>query len=293
MLAIANGHALDQARQINIFRFLLHQCDLMDGFENPTSPLIQYQLLSTLEDESLKWLWNNISAAFEHDDVVRIRCHLLQAFVYNITGASSSTQEQARINQVIELMDSEILQRYLQGEFSLLEPFFKDGEGFSSCDSQRYARIFFDLLDAWDVEIQTFRACEQKILSTLFWTYASMFRKRKIVFEDQGDSNRLLYWVWDLDTWAPGYTLVSEHMGLGPDSGWHSPIWYGEWLLPSEHLVSWPFSESDARFDMDERYIEGTHWESRFNRREANKARKERAQTGQKGSRRMPGAWVW
>lgn len=292
-LAFANGRESDQNQQINMSRFLLHQCDLTDDIEDPESPLVRIQFLATLEDESLKWLWHNISAVFEHNDVVRIRCHLLQAFVCGITRATSSTQEHAKIDQVVELMDFELLQRYLKGEFSLLRPLFANDQDLSSIDSQRYGRIFLDLLKRLRLDMNDCVGGESELLRTRPWSYVGVWRDRNIVSEDQGDDNRLLSWVWDLDPSAPGHTLVSEHMSLGPDSGWHRPLWSRDWHYSFEHRVSWPFSESDARFDRHGHYLGGTHWESRFNRREANKARKERARTGQKRSRRMPGAWSW
>lgn len=292
-LGLANSRESSDDQQINICRFLLHQFDRVDGVEKRQSALVQYQLVSTLEDESLKWLWHNLSAVFENDDVVQVRCHILQALVCKIPRATTRTQEQAKINQVVELMDSEILQRYVKGDFSLLRPLFANDQDVSSIDSQRYGRNLLDLLEAWNVDMQTLQASESKVLGVEPWWYPDMRRKRNILFKDQGDDNRLLYWVWDLDPSAPGYTLVSEHMGLGPDSGWYRPIWSEDWLYGYEHRVCWPFSESEARFNRKGWYCEGTYWESRFNRREANKARKERARTGQKRSRRMPGAWSW
>jgi hypothetical protein len=103
--------------------------------------------------------------------------------------------------------------------------------------------------------------------------YLSHGMQRRVIFERSECGDWILKWVWIHDTSAPGYLLVSEYISLGADAWFQS---------------SWPF------VSVENYYRDQNLEHLRFGRRLADKARKERARTGQKRAKsRMPGSWNW
>jgi hypothetical protein len=179
---------------------------------------------------------------------------------------------------IVRLMgDDNTSQYYLGGNFKFLNTLF--GQTSSSFDSQVLGAFFLNLLERLNMDVEACMARELDVLTDGVLKPRSWMEERKAVFEPFDHGGWLLRWIWVFDDSAPGYLLVSEHIGLGPDE-------YGAWY--------WPFFEDPLYFWSQESRYRWAKVEARSTRRLANKARKERARTGQKQPRsRMPGAWNW
>jgi hypothetical protein len=91
-----------------------------------------------------------------------------------------------------------------------------------------------------------------------------------------------LDWTWDLDRTNPLFLLISEMSAFTVDS-----------VLRIGRISSNDAPFREARWEQPYSNIVIDPWPARFKRRQAKKARKERARSGQKRNRsKMPGSWV-
>lgn len=286
------GSQPGRGSQLDTIRFILQHCDQVDDLEDPRCPIPQCYAMTAMGDRTVDWFWHNISIVFENHDVLTLRYALLQNLMIDIYFLPVySPEASTRIRHIMDLMTPEMIQHYVQGEFSLLQPLFRHST--CSLDSHWYGQVLLDLLRALNIDE---KACIDAELShsagTLLLSSPWQGGNRKVVFEQLDDQRFLLSWIWDMSSSEPGYLIVSEYMGLGPDSYWYSSVWiHGK--KPYFFNYCWPFSDAHPDLHGDGYNIKGTPQEKRFERREANKARKERARTGNKRPRRMPGAWNW
>lgn len=276
--------------QLDTIRFMLQHCDQVDDLEDPRCSIPNWYAMITMEDRTVDWFWHNISTVFENHDVLTLRYAMLQRLMNGMYSLPVySPEASTRIRHIMDLMTPEIIQHYVQGKFSLLQPLFWHLR--CSLDSHWYGQVLLDLLRALNIDE---KACMDTELShsagTLLLSSPWQEANRKVVFEQLDDQRFLLSWIWDMSSSEPGYLIVSEYMGLGPNSDWYKPVWLGQ---PYFFNYCWPFSDAHLDLHGDGYNIKGTPQEKRFERREANKVRKERARTGKKRPRRMPGAWNW
>jgi hypothetical protein len=227
------------------------------------------QAISMLSLTSLSWLWTNAGLVLYGDDLLSFRCYLLHCFVCKYQWHHAIWQDDAVTERIVNLMDEEMIQHYLQGKIALMESLFWRRFA-SSEESQRVGSAFIDLLTRLGLDVE---AC---INMELEYHPGGLIKSRysdgvdlRIVFHSLQNGGWILRWTWDLDPLAAGHILVSEHIALGADS-----------FFP----IGWPFSW----------YRNSGTDDARRERREAAKARKERARTGQKRTKRkMPGTWNW
>jgi hypothetical protein len=178
-------------------------------------------------------------------------------------------------------MDEEMIQHYLQGKIELIQVLLECT--IASVQSQRVGSAFIDLLTRLGLDVE---ACINMELGNLpegllnYWFIEQP--GRQIVFDSSQNEGWTLRWTWDFDPLAAGHILVSEHIALGADNF---------------YAFGWPFYTIDPSFDWVHWKVcdrVGGKYDARRERREAAKARKERARTGQRRIKsKMPGAWNW
>jgi hypothetical protein len=265
-----------QPDDFSTLRLFLLDCDLVDDFEDEyTTRGFLYSNVYSID--IIEWLWVNATTVLSEGELLRFRYLLLQNLVQNYHHCSPSDLSELEITeQIARFMNAKMMEHYLEGEFELLRHCFPQAWVPSSLDSQRIGGAFIALLKRLGLD---FEACINMELERLPGDFLSAhmpwYMHRKVVFEPLADRGWLLKWIWVFDPSEPGHLLVSEHIGLGPDT-----------LDSSE----WPFSGfSWKKGNANE--IDKSN--TRFNRRMAIKARK-CARTGQKRTKsRMPGAWDW
>jgi hypothetical protein len=268
---------------IDTFRLLI---DYGDGFEDLVDEGRSihdiYLNHSRYSFEANNWLWHYAANVLCDPDLLRLRLLLLSNHVARYEFHDSSKEDEALTIRIIALIDDEIKAVWSQEKFTLLKSLFRYCN--SSLDSQRLGGIYLDLLLRLGFDVEACMAKELKCLSESLANPLcpfSIWDKQKIVFERLDGHGWVLRWEWILDPCEPGYLLVSEHVRLGPDI--------------SEYDVNeWPFS-TKLPWYQEEKILEQTlKTKTRFERRMATKARKERARTGKKQPRsRMPGAYHW
>jgi hypothetical protein len=274
------GHTLSsRADEAETVRLLLQSCDQVDQFDEDSfwfSPRYGWVNITL---ETIEWSWFNAALYIDDDELGNLRVSLLRGiFSQCATTFSEGSEIDHYTEIIIRLMgDDNTSQYYLDGSFGFLDTLF--GPAFWSLDSQALGAFYLNLLERLNLDVRACMARELDFLSGGVLKSRSWVGERKAVFEPLDHGRWLLGWIWVLDDSAPGYLLVSEHIGLGPDE-------YGAWY--------WPFFEDPLYFWSQESRDRWAKVEARSARRLVNKARKERARTGQKRLRsRIPGTWNW
>jgi hypothetical protein len=129
--------------------------------------------------------------------------------------------------------------------------------------------LFLDWLIGLDIDPE---ACVCNELAFSDETIPSFYLpEQRIIFQRTGERKWRLGFEWVFDRQAPAYALVSEYTSL---------------TVEAEKCYLWPF-------DLEYRPSRDRAINSRFERREEAKRRKERVRAGLKRPRsRMPGAWT-
>lgn len=254
-------------------RLLWPVCNAIADFGDAYSMKYYHSIDLQSNDDQIEWIMMYARSMLDGSELISFRTMVLQRILLN--EACCLVDRGMITENLLQMIDAEILRHYIQGGFSLLEPLFAYRD--SSIDSQSLGNIFIDLLIHFGLNVEACIAMELESLPGA-WKFDP---KRITIFERLGAEDWSLRWEWDLDSHDPGYLLVSEHIGLGPDTR-------EDW-----GVCVWPFSIPYAGLGYYEVLCQRSRPnQPRFNRRMANKARKERARTGQKRTKsRMPGAW--
>jgi hypothetical protein len=272
---ICSSPTSDEAETI---RLLLHSCDQIDDFEAMNLPLALVPFYFRNSLDTLEWMWINAAAVLDCQELLHFRVLILRGMVEHLSYSRGDHEASQCISMIVKLMNAQLLEYYLAGNFGLLNFFY--GMSHSSLDSQVIGALFLDLLTRLGLDVEASMNRELELLPDgLLENEYYMYRNRKVVWEALENGAYLLRWIWVLDESAPGYLLVSEHIGLGPDGLF---------------AIVWPFFEDPTRYYGEGHKKKWTKVKARSIRRLANHARKERTRTGQKLPRsRMPGAWNW
>jgi len=259
-----------EGKVIEITRLFLPICDQDVGFEHAYT----LSMVRWMSPGRFEWLWMYAANVLDDVELISFRSKLLKCLVAHFPWSRDAEQNNSWHELSCKLTSSEMLQHYTRGEFKLIETLFNNYH--SSFDSWTIGSRFLDLLRRWDLDVEAAVAKELADLPLLLHNYWNMDVTRKLLFEPLEGGGWRLGWEWNIHPQESGYLLVSEHIALGLDNAWQ--------------FNRWPFFDKDW-VEMDEKI---TKRQTRFNRRTANKARKDRARTGQKRARsRMPGAWDW
>jgi hypothetical protein len=274
------GHSpSSRSDEVETVRLLLQSCDQVDQFEedsyffNPRYGWVDITL------ETIEWIWFNAAFYIDNDELGNLRVSLLRGIFRDCATTFMKDPEIGHYTETIVrlMIDAHTSEHYLGGNFEFLNTLF--GFDSSSLKSQVLGAFYLDLLERLNLDVRACMARELDFLSGGVLVSPPWAGERKVVFEPLDHGGWLLRWIWVLDGSAPGHCLVSEHIGLGPDISWAK-----DWPFFEHPLGSWSQESRDRWAKV----------EARSTRRLANKARKERARTGQKQPRsRMPGAWNW
>jgi hypothetical protein len=252
---------------IDTMRLLLHDGEMMDNFEDETYTLEHPLHLNGMNLETLEWLWMNASKALSAPELQGLRSCLLKILILEYRSKPNTNDDVTEC--MIRLAPKGLIQRYQEEGKGLIGTLFKYSS--SSIESSQAGGRFIDLLNRLGLDVESCINMEDECF--LKTHYLSHGMQRRVIFERSECGDWILKWVWIHDTSAPGYLLVSEYISLGADAWFQS---------------SWPF------VSVENYYRDQNLEHLRFGRRLADKARKERARTGQKRAKsRMPGSWNW
>lgn len=282
------GPAFDQSRpreskqaDVDTLRILLDQSDQVDNYEASFEHVPMPQVLHFFLEKHLdvtEWLWNYAAQAFYGADLACLRAKLAQELTR--TYRSDDDHYNRTINQLlIRLMDDITLKMYLSGKFSFLSNVWNYED--TSIDSQYSGAVFINLLSGLGLDIAACLNMEtHHHLRGATWDEVCRNGGARIVYEQLSEQDWILRWVWEYAVEAPGHIVVSEFSPLA-----HEIFFAGHWPFCAE---GWIFESDEHRFREERKRM------VRFERRQAAKARKERARDGEKLPRsRMPGAWIW
>ncbi|CAO2647786.1 Nn.00g087080.m01.CDS01 [Neocucurbitaria sp. VM-36] len=217
----------------------------------------------------VEWLWvNSREFYFETLPLSLLRSRLVNAMIYHYSSAWLYSKELVT-RQVVTMMDPDKLDFISEESHTFLPQLFCFQD--NPLRSFEVGNAFINLLSLLGLDIQTFMAKELKSWPSSSNHQDSYDYRKRIIFERSCNGGWLLGWNWIHDPQAPGYLVVSEFSVLGGRD------WY---------------YNGDVGVGLKYPWMSSLISTTRFNRRMATQARKERARTGQKRpKRRMPGAW--
>jgi hypothetical protein len=225
-----------------------------------------------MDYDLMEWFWINAAAFWTDRALVDFRSSLLHYMISHYgsgRGCGSYDQETTRV--LVKLVDAKTLLYCFQDEIRLILILF--GQCTCSLDSQRTGGAFIDLLVRLGIDAA---ACVETHMAGL-WEDGVDALARNCMFERLEDGTWILGWVWIHDKSAPGYLLTSEHIALGADVETRRAF-YWTFLVGKDQAYRRSKKNSQCHSD----------------RLMADKARKERARTGQKRTKsRMPGTYNW
>jgi hypothetical protein len=256
----------------------LLEFDQIDEF-NPRSDVssLTYGITGLQSLDVINWLWVNAACAFEEADLIGVRVVIIKSLVIRSILFPTDHLKESVFQFLVPVMDDEMKKQYLAREFQLL-PLL--GATFSSCESEQLGQAFLGLVAKLDLDAKVCLDIELQNANDVL-SYDGSFRR--IVFEEFNGAVKSLRWEWTYDQSAPGYEVVTEFNGLSGDTP--ASCVHSTWPLPD-------FEDFEACYLYYKDRVPNRA--TRFARRMATKARKERARTGQKRPRsKMPGAWTW
>jgi hypothetical protein len=259
--------------QLETVRLLFQDCEIIDDFESQYTMIRTYMAWCCISSETLEWVWVNAAEVLSHQELRGLRSCLFESLLSGL-GLHSGPNEKI-MECIVRLISPEWIQRYLEDNNKLLRILFKyDG---ISIESHSTGSAFIGLCERSGLDLEACISSQCEKFNKLEYKCI----KRRVILERSDVGGWILRWVWVHDSSAPGYLLASEYIALGADSMW-------------DFDFHWPFSDSKPPTDYRSYILREKHEQLRFNRRTANKARKERARTGQKIAKsRMPGGWNW
>jgi hypothetical protein len=253
-----------------------------DQIDNPDStpkrlnnPHVAIGFLETRLD-IVEWLWTHATLAFHGAELLHLRAKIARALVdAYVPHADSHNDNITRL--LVKLMDDDMKYEYMRGTYKLIMFF---GWRHSSIDSALLGANILKLLYGWGLDAEY---CIAKELEGGLLLKPSQYSPgRRIILEKSGPVADKLMWEWVFDPRALGYDLVREFSALAADS------------YVSDTSSQWPFLETDVSWPEDRCEEAQRKRTTRFERRTATKAYRERARTDRKQHRSsMPGAWDW
>lgn len=288
---------------IDTFRTLLTCSVSVERLELDNKYQRGWSETTPLHAATLEWLWVNAAVVFHGEELYALRIRLAKLLVKRYVTRAPENHNKEVVARLLKLLDVEMLRLYRDGGYKLLMQFM---QGHSSVESHLVGEAFLELLTSSGLDVE---ACIRMELEEHPGGIIEEFYpgpNRKMIFEKDGSHRASLRWEWAVDPNAPGYDVLTEFavMALdmhrnsdmdGPSFGRHSWTKGTESETDLDHIY-WPFIDlksKEAYFKYSEESANPLQ-ASRLERRLANKARKERARSGQKRVRsKMPGTWGW
>ena len=255
-----------------MFQLLLDEKNLIEDYSNPS----ELFPVSEAEPESLFWLWQQCRHRFSSEYSLVVRIRILKSW-----WASMGLEQFRDDPDLFGVGDSkldlsvDLLDEIQSGRCGLMLTACAE-HCLSEYRSFEVGAMLIDWFSQLGIDVESCLANELKLWPEGWGsnTYAGL-PGQKIVFEGSGDQDWILGFEWILDAQAPAYLLISQYRAIAMDQ-WRQ---YDYWPFEYHHHFS------------HRKYVLQA---SRFERRTASKARKERARTGQKRPKsKMPGTWTW
>jgi hypothetical protein len=267
---------------VDTIRILLYNCDIADDFGVVDNRGLYSPRLSV---HIAEWVWINAANVMDDSGMAYIKRLLLRNLICSIGYLDKYDADQVCstddvVGLAVKLMDVDVTESYLKGEITFIDDLFIFND--SSLTSAALGDHYIEILTRVGLDVEACIKMELTSLSdnsvdTSYWNGLP----RNFMLERRDEDQLSLRWIWVLDPDSSGFILLSEHAALTCDYAWY--------------FSHWPFAEpihGRLRNKSPERI--NAQLETRFDKCAANKARKERARTGQKRFKsKMPGAWTW
>lgn len=265
-----------QVRQIDILRLLLEHEP--EHFETISRGCNAYTNRLSRAIDAIEWLWDNVTFVLQNEGLLEFRSHILRVLVENLHALKYYTDDERMIEGTVRLLNTKMKEHYSSGIVGLVKPLFF--QSLSSTESQEIGSVFIDLLSRSGFDVQAcIRADLDHFSHVMKDSYGISGLCRKVILEPYDRGGWSLRWEWILDSSSPGYLLVSEHIGLGPDT-----IWLDEWPFgQGKHYLPW---DGDGDEYWNQKSLRA------FERRMNNKAGKARKKERRKQRHKVPGAWI-
>ena len=230
------------------------------------------------EHETL-WLWHQSQEFLSGQQLFDFQVILVRAILKDIV------QGRLRDREIIfqtcaKLIQKEHLIEIESGRFELLRSLWGDYPyGITPLDSHNEGSLLISLLlylgiDAQSCIVREIQTLEDGILTP----YTRLSADKKIFFEQSQEGDWSLWWEWE-------YTRHES------ETTWYTVLSQYEAIVTTFGLLCWPFAEQKY-LSINNKMLEKHKSDSRFQRRMAAKARKERVRTGKQQLRsKMPGSW--
>ena len=280
---------------IDTFRLLIQYSEGTQDFEDEETTYQDDGMPNFIGNsfEAIEWLWFYAETILNRAQLLRLRLELLKECVNKYRDYSTSEEDEELTLKILGLVDTDMREQWLHRRIALLPSLFEYGTSYM--DSQRIGSAFLDLLMRLGLDVGACMAMEFHCMRERDVDWSCMIHnrhERTFRFVQSEGCGWVLKWEWNFDPGEPGYLVVSEYPGLGPDDC-DSETGYN-----NGHM--WPFAcktqilcgNSDYRGTTEPGRLRERA--ARFNRRMAAKDRKERTRTGRKRVKsKMPGAWSW
>lgn len=233
----------------------------------------------------LQWLWNNCEPLLDQEDVLTAQTSIVEGCWLGY----KQLQEKGIHQDLLAMVMDQNFREHMQScALQLLD--CSIGACQSSTRSYDIGAAYLDWLLSLGIDVEDYigKALEQMphgMPATYFHP------ARKVIFKKDSNQDWVLGFEWAFDSELAGYMLVSEYSGLLVD--WMGPTEQDDIILygTMEDRMSLNLSHSDMTRQNAQRQAQR---HARFERRIADKAKKERARLGQKQSKsKMPGGWQW
>jgi hypothetical protein len=241
--------------------------------------------------EYFRWLWDQIADVYDGDDIFDARIKFIREMVrHSVEVKMPDIQPWLKIGAVIQLIES--------GSCGLINYIWYPERRWGGKPESSYeeGNKIIKVLKALGVDIRTWLSQELNSIKgglLTSWTEPSVKIVASCIEQEQDLWDLHCEWTWDIEPRSHAYEVLSCYSNLaGPQI--------------------WTFDYSNRKFfpESDETYLENgqnwpywwpwslqsEHYQTRFQRRQAKYARKERVRAGQKQPRiraHMPGAWTF
>ncbi|KAF2853001.1 hypothetical protein T440DRAFT_497472 [Plenodomus tracheiphilus IPT5] len=270
MSAISYLNCRNSPLAIGTLRVLMSSKEVIDDIVYASFSGYGWRLSSEWSPESFEWLWKQLESMYADEDLAPLRSKIFSFALYGfahsvgfgVNGRAPKFNMTSRTRDNFKSDDIHILVGSLSSY----------GADTSFVVGAAIVKVLLE--HGLDVEV----CCARMRHS--FDANRNLSIQR-FISERVGEQDWILGFKWVFEPQGSGYLLVHEFTALVVESRLEL------------HTDFWPFAREYARWGWPGRKYDDPKRQSRFARRMASKARKERARNGQKRPRsRMPGGWI-
>ncbi|KAH9871944.1 hypothetical protein J1614_006203 [Plenodomus biglobosus] len=241
------------------FRALMSSREAIENMsEEFTRYVYWFRHSSGFSPEPFEWLWTQLMSMEVDEDLVLLRCRVFYCALFGFVFTLSRNKQARAPKFDVSPRTRHEIENVSHIEFRRIFRWAKFAED-----------TILEVLVEHGINVE---AC---LTETLAWYNTSPDSTKGLILKRDREQGWTIDVVWKFDPQASGYLVVNEFPMLTDQD------WVDRW----EWQVNWSFSGGWVDISPNA--------DSRFKRKMASKARKERARTGQKQARsKMPGAWT-